>query len=86
MQQDQTTSSLPSSSERSSSSAPQTEEAREGTHSTLPVASFFFDHPLNLLTYMQVASVYHLYSAHFFEHASLDLYVLDSSAPLAFPL
>ncbi|RLM54794.1 hypothetical protein C2845_PM10G15500 [Panicum miliaceum] len=32
MQQDQTTSSLPSSSERSSSSAPQTEEAREGTH------------------------------------------------------
>ncbi|PAN23439.1 hypothetical protein PAHAL_4G091000 [Panicum hallii] len=33
MQQDQTTSSLPSSSERSSSSAPQTEEAREGMES-----------------------------------------------------
>ena len=38
MQQDQTTSSLPSSSECSSSSAPQTEEAREGTHA-LPVIS-----------------------------------------------
>ncbi|KAG2607060.1 transcription factor HY5-like isoform X1 [Panicum virgatum] len=33
MPQDQTTSSLPSSSERSSSSAPQTEEAREGMES-----------------------------------------------------
>nr|CAB3470789.1 unnamed protein product [Digitaria exilis] len=44
-QQDQTTrsSSLPSSSERSSSSAPQTEDAREGTHSSFPVASVSID-------------------------------------------
>ena len=54
-------------------------------------ACYFFDHPLNPLltyTYKQVASVYHLCSAHFFEHACLsyDLSVLDSSTPLAFPL
>ena len=38
-------------------------------------ACYFFDHPLNPLltyTYKQVASVYHLCSAHFFEHACLS--------------
>ena len=71
--QTQTTSSLPSSSERSSSSAPQTEEAREGTRLHSMTTSLSLS--LCLLPFLRISVAYvSTDSVNLFKHACASVF------------